>query len=59
MRKSRKKKQELILHSMTRGGAASLFNFYSKHFGSELIEGTTQVSEGKWRIVITHPFPEE
>lgn len=42
---------------MTKGGAASLYAFYKRVYGSELIEGPTQVSEGQWTIVITN-FPE-
>jgi len=53
----KKKKPNFVLHGMTKGGAVNLFNFYRRAFGVELVSEPEQLSEGRWRVVMTHPFP--
>jgi hypothetical protein len=48
-----------ILHGMTKHGAIGLFRFYEKNYGVKHIAGPEQISEGRWRIEMTHPFPNE
>jgi hypothetical protein len=52
------KPKEFSLTAMTKGGAVSLFRFYEEKYGVKLISAPVQVTEGRWRVVMTDPFPE-
>lgn len=55
---ARKKQKTWKLTAMTKDGCTTLFTFYKKNFGVELIEDRTLNADGvTWSFTITHPFP--
>lgn len=59
MKRAKKKIPDFPLHGMTKGGAVNLFNFYKRAFGVTLVREPEQIGDGRWRVVMSHPFPED
>lgn len=49
----------LILHAMTEGGAVSLIKTYARCRGCEMLWRPKMLSEGRWEIAVSNPFPKK